>query len=184
MTRVDLAKLAYRLLALYFFLRAMIQVPNLVLFWLFDTDTGGAQPYVLAMLAGSGVLAVVSAAAFLGAGTLARWTFRDESPVLPAWNPSAVMRIGLALIGAWAVVNALPTIVGLGVPFLLEDEVSRVYAVRGLRTQLPLAVAQLAIGLLLFLQAGGLARLWERMQGFGLQPTDLHQPDPPTQENP
>jgi hypothetical protein len=174
MTRVELATLAYRLLAVFFFLQAMMQAPTLFLWLTFGTHDG-AEMYLLSVVAGSGTLVVLSVAAFLASGGLARRTFRDEGVALPGWSSEAVLRTGLALLGVWSIVKALPLAVRLGIYFF---DGQPDYAIQSVGSELTYALVQVVVGVLLFMQARGISQLWKATQEFGLKP-ELNEPVPP-----
>ena len=113
----DLAKIALRLMGLYYLVQAVRSLPG----WLslltleFDATVGGFD-YNPVLIQGANLLGIVLSGAFglfflLGTGVLLRWFFSDlaEGPV-----PAAAVRLhtlGFALLGvfiaAWSVVEIL-----------------------------------------------------------------------------
>jgi hypothetical protein len=106
--------------------------------------------WIIALNVGVGV------ALFLGA----RWLAKIAMPRSQSAGPTRVtplLEAAVALVGVLVVVEQFDSVLRLALPFLTDEEDQEI------RWQWPVAdVVIVAFGVVLFLRAGAIARLWER----------------------
>ncbi len=170
MTKRELTALVLKLTGIYVLVRYLAYLPY-VLSPLTLTHTEDAFPWLWALMATAPSLlhfAVCVLIVVKSEGVASRLVPRDgEISIAVTWSKEDVLTVAFCCLGLMLLVSVIPQLVQTATTFVLEARTERFGGFRypiSSWARLAGNLAQLAIGLALFLQAPGLATLWRRLQ--------------------